>query len=42
MIMQDADLEYSPDDYEDLVRPFIKYDADAVYGTRLTGAKFRV
>ena len=43
VIMQDADLEYSPDDYEDLVRPFIKYDADAVYGTRLTGAKeFRV
>lgn len=43
VIMQDADLEYSPDDYEDLVRPFIKYDADVVYGTRLTGAKeFRV
>ena len=43
VIMQDADLEYSPDDYEDLVRPFIKYDDDAVYGTRLTGAKeFRV
>lgn len=43
VIMQDADLEYSPDDYVDLVRPFIKYDADVVYGTRLTGAKeFRV
>lgn len=43
VIMQDADLEYSPDDYEDLIRPFIKYDADVVYGTRLTGAKeFRV
>lgn len=43
VIMQDADLEYSPDDYEDLVRPFIKYEADVVYGTRLTGAKeFRV
>ena len=43
VIMQDADLEYSPDDYEDLIRPFIKYNADVVYGTRLTGAKeFRV
>ena len=42
VIMQDADLEYS-DDYEDLVRPFIKYDADVACGTRLTGAKeFRV
>jgi glycosyltransferase involved in cell wall biosynthesis len=32
--IQDADLEYSPKDYEKLIRPIIDMDADVVYGSR--------
>ena len=35
--MQDSDLEYDPDDYEQLIEPFLKYDADVVYGSRFIG-----
>jgi len=34
VIVQDADLEYSPDDYPILLEPFIKNNADVVYGSR--------
>ena len=34
VIVQDADLEYSPDDYPILIEPFIKNNADVVYGSR--------
>ena len=39
IIFQDGDLEYSPSCYKDLLSPFIEYNADVVYGSRLTGAK---
>ena len=39
ILFQDADLEYSPEDFEDLLNPFFKNEADVVYGTRLTKAK---
>lgn len=34
VLVQDADLEYSPEDYPRLLEPFIKKDADVVYGSR--------
>ena len=34
VLIQDADLEYSPRDYAKLIAPFIDSDADVVYGSR--------
>lgn len=43
VLIQDADLEYSPNDYPILLRPFIENNADVVYGSRLsTGSAHRV
>ena len=40
VIIQDADLEYSPQDWEALLRPVLENKADVVYGSRfLTGSK---
>ncbi|MEK9200630.1 MAG: glycosyltransferase family 2 protein [Patescibacteria group bacterium] len=35
ILIQDADLEYSPSDYSKLLSPFISPPCQAVYGTRL-------
>jgi glycosyltransferase involved in cell wall biosynthesis len=37
VVIQDADLEYDPDDYPALLRPFEDPRVDAVYGSRFRG-----
>ena len=38
LIIQDADLEYDPDEYNDLLRPILRGEADVVYGSRFRGS----
>ena len=42
VIIQDADLEYDPNDYGALLEPILDGRADVVYGTRFLGGPHRV
>ncbi len=39
VLIQDADLEYDPEDYPKLLKPILKGKSEVVYGSRFTGER---
>ena len=42
LIIQDADLEYDPNDYQRLIKPILENKSKVVYGSRLKELKLRL
>ncbi len=40
LIIQDADMEYDPNEYPKLIKPILEGRADVVYGSRFSGGEY--